>query len=674
MEMRKGGGHGSSGKDHHSHGNNKSSNVTAMIDSQYDALLLVKNEQTTCSIALFAPAYGFVAANCIVDSQNKSPLDPSYLAVAIYAPGKAAVSAVSKVTVHPSYDPKTFANNIAIIQFEESAILPAGNANVQSNSPTVVKSEGVDGGYGSNNKTKGEQVKEGEGDGNSSGDKDNAEKKSEKVKRNNDDDNEGDSKCEEEDEDEDEDKDKDRDENKKKAEGNGKSEGSNAEKKNSSQEKTDNYNSNSKSNNKTSSASLSIAVSSEDWLRIGFMRRTLANVSKPAWSPVQVVVGRKDTNETDPVCLAGSAVFAANTDEMACTSISSPALASANPKCEIPLGMAYGLIKTTDAAPTGLYSHTAVFGTGLCSNFAKAHYFILLRNYLAWGASVAGNQPNALMVTPASTGIENNPSFAMKPVDPTKQGITTYGGNLYPFITKSEGSGSGNGNGNGKNTGAGQQKPSATVTVSITSIVYVVGPPPGATNTSQPPVSTPPSPPAASSPSDNASLSNNGSSSGTNDSAASSAPSNNASATDSLQSNIPNISTVKSLDSDIESGLSSPLPTGPSGNDSELGNSLDSEPGESNGNSGGGDGDGDGDGDVYCYAHSDGDGDDDNASSSGSDNDTAASNDQAKSASMPMGAKIAIIVVVLLGIGGTAAYLYFRVWKPRQLAKASHSD
>ncbi|KAJ1939924.1 hypothetical protein GGF37_004200 [Kickxella alabastrina] len=141
---------------------------------------------------------------------------------------------------------------------------------------------------------------------------------------------------------------------------------------------------------------------------------------------------KSTSNIPEAICTTGSAIYAANADAMICSNSTVPALASDNPECSIPLGMAYRIVKSKSAAPAAIYSHTAVFGGDLCSYNEKAHYYTRLSNYLDWAASVSGSQPAA-----AASGVVKNvitadsTSFVMVPADPDALKINVYGGNLY---------------------------------------------------------------------------------------------------------------------------------------------------------------------------------------------------------------------------------------------------
>ncbi|KAJ2000742.1 hypothetical protein GGI04_004031 [Coemansia thaxteri] len=96
---------------------------TAASDMQgFKGAILVKNGQaTSCEIALMTNTYGFVAAACLdfIDTAGKMVNQSTVYEVAISSGGQGSYGSalVTRVTVNPNYDPKTFANNLAVVQY-----------------------------------------------------------------------------------------------------------------------------------------------------------------------------------------------------------------------------------------------------------------------------------------------------------------------------------------------------------------------------------------------------------------------------------------------------------------------------------------------------------------------------------------------------------------------------
>ncbi|KAJ2080542.1 hypothetical protein H4R24_003001 [Coemansia sp. RSA 988] len=88
------------------------------------ALLLKNGQQTSCEIALMYDTVGFVPANCLdyTDSAGKVLNTTTSYEVLISNGLTSAYGRfmATQMTVNPNYDPESFANNIAIIQFSGS--------------------------------------------------------------------------------------------------------------------------------------------------------------------------------------------------------------------------------------------------------------------------------------------------------------------------------------------------------------------------------------------------------------------------------------------------------------------------------------------------------------------------------------------------------------------------
>ncbi|KAJ1663180.1 hypothetical protein IW140_005653 [Coemansia sp. RSA 1813] len=131
-------------------------NSTSDLDAFKGALLLKNGKQTSCEVALMDGTYGFVAANCLdyssSSSSGKGSSSESSSAIGNadstgYDTGSSssgvplqmnqttqytvmvsdgfvnsfATLRVSKVTPNPQYDPVSFANNVALVEFDSSS-------------------------------------------------------------------------------------------------------------------------------------------------------------------------------------------------------------------------------------------------------------------------------------------------------------------------------------------------------------------------------------------------------------------------------------------------------------------------------------------------------------------------------------------------------------------------
>ncbi|KAJ1813678.1 hypothetical protein LPJ60_006266, partial [Coemansia sp. RSA 2675] len=124
-----------------------------------------------------------------------------------------------------------------------------------------------------------------------------------------------------------------------------------------------------------------VAATSTNWNQLGYLRRTLSDVPKLIWNEPTYLV---TTQDEDASCSLGSPVFGANRKSFICSN--STTKVPAGGSCSLPYGLVYGVVKPNKVAPAAIYSHTVVFGEGLCSNFMKLHYYVQLGNYVSWGA------------------------------------------------------------------------------------------------------------------------------------------------------------------------------------------------------------------------------------------------------------------------------------------------
>ncbi|KAJ1901814.1 hypothetical protein LPJ66_000485 [Kickxella alabastrina] len=84
------------------------------------AILLKNAKATTCELALVSNLVGFVSANCLDFTGNTTDLDASTKYQVLISDGKTTSLGtfdVDSITVHPSYDPVSFANNLALLKF-----------------------------------------------------------------------------------------------------------------------------------------------------------------------------------------------------------------------------------------------------------------------------------------------------------------------------------------------------------------------------------------------------------------------------------------------------------------------------------------------------------------------------------------------------------------------------
>ncbi|KAJ2490199.1 hypothetical protein IWW37_003385 [Coemansia sp. RSA 2050] len=197
-----------------------------------------------------------------------------------------------------------------------------------------------------------------------------------------------------------------------------------------------------------------LAATTTNWKQLGYLRRTLSDVPKLIWNEPTHLVTSQDE---DAKCSLGSPVFSANRKSFICSNSTTKVPVSGS--CSLPYGLVYGVVKPNKIAPAAIYSHTVVFGEGLCSNFMKLNYYVQLGNYMSWGAQVSGSKikaegkdknkgkGNDKEIDDDNDGDNDNaserklhsdPTFSMKGGGSSVPGVAVYGGNLFALIPDSK--------------------------------------------------------------------------------------------------------------------------------------------------------------------------------------------------------------------------------------------
>ncbi|KAJ2682358.1 hypothetical protein GGH99_004772 [Coemansia sp. RSA 1285] len=112
-----------------SNGNgNRSITRRAVTASQFlsdfrSAQFVISSSQTSCEVALVNSIGGFVAASCLKFKSDGNADNSIDYRVAVNDPlaGTSKIYSVDSVDVHPSYNPATFANNVAFVMFNWDA-------------------------------------------------------------------------------------------------------------------------------------------------------------------------------------------------------------------------------------------------------------------------------------------------------------------------------------------------------------------------------------------------------------------------------------------------------------------------------------------------------------------------------------------------------------------------
>ncbi|KAJ2661234.1 hypothetical protein IWW48_002530 [Coemansia sp. RSA 1200] len=107
---------------------NKSIARRAVTASQFlsdfrSAQFVISSSQTSCEVALVNSISGFVAASCLKFKSDGNADNSIDYRVAVNDPisGSSKIYSVDSVDVHPSYNPTTFANNVAFVMFNWDA-------------------------------------------------------------------------------------------------------------------------------------------------------------------------------------------------------------------------------------------------------------------------------------------------------------------------------------------------------------------------------------------------------------------------------------------------------------------------------------------------------------------------------------------------------------------------
>ncbi|KAJ2695050.1 hypothetical protein GGH99_000355 [Coemansia sp. RSA 1285] len=172
----------------------------------------------------------------------------------------------------------------------------------------------------------------------------------------------------------------------------------------------------------------SVASAKSDVTKTLLLRRTLATMSPPTWNkPPSIVSFASNSNS---VCDIGSPVYSVNKADFICNNaeiLPGSGLAS----CPLPLALGYTTVTSSSVMPSAVYSHSVVFGDGLCSNNKKVHYYVAINNYLAWGTRVVETlKRNGMSAKTNQIAAD----YSMKPPNVIVPVIKTYSGDLYTQI------------------------------------------------------------------------------------------------------------------------------------------------------------------------------------------------------------------------------------------------
>ncbi|KAJ2121741.1 hypothetical protein IW147_003988 [Coemansia sp. RSA 720] len=168
-----------------------------------------------------------------------------------------------------------------------------------------------------------------------------------------------------------------------------------------------------------------IAAYRDEWTDIAYVRRVLGSASTNSWSTPKV----RSYPQSDSKCEDASGLFRYNQDVFYCSRIYTASVFSSS--CNMPYGSIYG-VTSSSMAIAGLYSHSIVYGTGVCGGSVQYHYYIVLTNYLRWTQSVLGRKPKEFFED--EDGLQSTRriiSYYMKHgLSPNDDGTYMFGGDM----------------------------------------------------------------------------------------------------------------------------------------------------------------------------------------------------------------------------------------------------
>ncbi|KAJ1891370.1 hypothetical protein LPJ81_005756, partial [Coemansia sp. IMI 209127] len=97
---------------------------TSAVQGMKGALLIKNGDVTTCELALISNMAAFVAANCLDYTDGTNTVDPSTVYQVMISDGNTSTIgtySVDEVDAHPRYDPDTYANNVALLKYNNGS-------------------------------------------------------------------------------------------------------------------------------------------------------------------------------------------------------------------------------------------------------------------------------------------------------------------------------------------------------------------------------------------------------------------------------------------------------------------------------------------------------------------------------------------------------------------------
>lgn len=92
------------------------------MENYRGAILMANGDQTSCGAALIDSKAAVIAASCLTFKDGKVDTSPSYKLIVEMGDGEKNVTNINditKITVHPKYDPHQYINNLAVVEYND---------------------------------------------------------------------------------------------------------------------------------------------------------------------------------------------------------------------------------------------------------------------------------------------------------------------------------------------------------------------------------------------------------------------------------------------------------------------------------------------------------------------------------------------------------------------------
>ncbi|KAJ2781091.1 hypothetical protein H4R18_003086 [Coemansia javaensis] len=149
-----------------------------------------------------------------------------------------------------------------------------------------------------------------------------------------------------------------------------------------------------------------VALNRDDWTNVTFLRRHMEDIDGQVWDPA--ISGGSPL--ADSSCAGNYGLYGPNRNDFKCTASTAPKMGGS--KCGVPYGTIYG-ISGNYMAVAGLYSHSVVDGSDLCSSKNAVHYYTLLTNYVPFAQALLGRSIMTYIAPGSSYVQSTNTAYAM---------------------------------------------------------------------------------------------------------------------------------------------------------------------------------------------------------------------------------------------------------------------